>query len=373
MTVDPLTILHVLAPARQGGLENVVSALAAGHHARGHDVHVAAVLDIDATEHPLTAALESAKVPVHALRVATRAYVAERRALGEICRVLSPDVVHTHGYRADIVDSAVARRMGISTVTTVHGFTGGDLRNRLYEFVQVRTLTRFDAVVAVSRPIARLLQQRGVSANRVHTIANAWSQRTPPLARGPARLALGLEGSEVRLGFVGRLSSEKGADILLEAAALLDARVSVSFIGIGPQRDSLERRARELGLDNRVTWHGEVPDAARFLSAFDVMVLSSRTEGTPIILFETMAAGVPVVASAVGGIPDVVASGEAVLVPANDVEALASAIRQTIDDPVAAQRRASAARRVLHDRFRVEPWLTAYESVYRLVCKDDNA
>ena len=107
--------------------------------------------------------------------------------------------------------------------------------------------------------------------------------------------------------------------------------------------------------------------AARQFAAFDVFVLSSHTEGTPIVLFEAMAAGVPIVASRVGGVPDVVSSAEAVLVPPGDPVALAEAIRSIYRDDAAARARAQRARGRLLADFTVPPWITRYDAIYRLV------
>jgi glycosyltransferase involved in cell wall biosynthesis len=362
-----VVVLHVLAPAVFGGLERVVSALAAGHSAAGHDVHVAVVVDREVAWHPFVECLAGGPVAVHELRPPPRGYRPERRAIADLCRSLRPDVVHTHGYRADVVDAPAARGLGIATVTTVHGFTGGGWRNRLYEALQVRAFRRFDAVVAVSRPLATQLARQGVPAGRLHTLPNAWLPGPPPLSRDEARRALGVPMGGRRIGFVGRLSREKGPDVFLDGCALLnDPSVAFSVIGDGRERAALERLAVARGLADRLTWHGAVPDAARLLRAFDVLVISSRTEGTPILAFEAMAAGVPLVAAAVGGVPDVVTADEAILVPPEEPEQLASALQQALGDPDRARQRASAASRRLGARFAAGPWLAAYEAVYRL-------
>jgi glycosyltransferase involved in cell wall biosynthesis len=132
-------------------------------------------------------------------------------------------------------------------------------------------------------------------------------------------------------------------------------------------RRSLDAQAGALGLNGRIRWHGVVPDSARVLGAFDVCVLSSRTEGTPMVLFEAMAAGVPVVATAVGGVPDVVSSREAVLVPSDDPVVLADRIRDLYDNAGPARERARAARARLERDFAVAPWLARYEAIYREV------
>ena len=361
-----LSILHIVAPAQAGGLEEVVVALAAGLAARGHTVRVLALLDREGSRDPITRRLPGAGVEVVPTVLLGRAYARERAAVARACAVFRPDVVHTHGYRPDVLDGGVARRLGIPTVTTVHGFTGGDWKNRLYERLQIRAFRRFDAVAAVSRPIVERLVRAGVPRQRIHLLPNAWAGRPPALDRAAARRALGVPVEGFRIGWVGRLTAEKGADVFVEALARLgDVPVSVSIVGDGRERGPLEQRARELGLAERIAWHGLVADAAGLYRAFDVFVLSSRTEGTPIALFEAMAAGVPVIATRVGGVPDVVSPAEALLVPAEDPEALASAIRAVLGDPAAAAARAAAARARLEREFGMDPWLDRYEKLYR--------
>lgn len=386
------SVLHLLAPAPVGGLEAVVERIAGGQAARGTGVQVGPIVEPAARPHPLTARLEGAGVPVAPLVVPHRAYATEVRAVASLLDRLDPDVVHTHGYRADVVAGTVARRRGRATVSTVHGFTGGGGKNRLYEWLQRRSLARFDAVVAVSRPLGRDLRDGGVPPERLHVVPNAWRPTAEPLDRGEARRRLDLPGDAFVVGWVGRLSREKGADVLLRALARLGdggdagppaggpgggsdggagspedraAGVVASVVGEGPQEAALRELAAELGLSGRVRFHGTIPGAAELYRAFDVFALSSRTEGTPVSLFEAMEAGVPVVAARVGGVPDVVTERHARLVPPEDPGALALALQEVRRDPEGAGERARRARRRLREDFAVEPWLDRYEAVYR--------
>ena len=364
-------IMHITAPAAIGGLERVVHALSAGHAAQGLEVHLVAITDSPTHSEAFLAALGSRRVHTHIVRAPSRAYWRERAAVRSLCENVRPDVVHTHGYRPDVLSAGIANKLGIPTVTTVHGFTGGDFKNRMYEWLQVRAFRRFDAVVAVSDAMATDLARRGVPRDRLHTLVNAWNPRGVPRERSAARRALGLPTEGTVVGWVGRLSREKGADVLLEAfASLTGLDVQLSVVGEGRELSALRAQARSLGLDDRVRWHGAVPEAGQILTAFDVFVLSSRTEGTPIVLFEAMASEVPIVAAAVGGVPNVVTTGEAVLVPSDDSDALAAAIRTVVTDRGASQRRASAALRRLDQKFAVAPWLSAYEHLYRAVMRD---
>jgi glycosyltransferase involved in cell wall biosynthesis len=363
-----MVILHILAPGEVGGLERVVQALAAGHRAQGHRVCAALVIDPSRPEPPLLRSLSDRGIELFPILVGTRAYLAERAAIAALCDRLRPDVVHTHGYRPDVMDSGVARRRGIPTVTTVHGFTGGGSKNRLFEWVQRRAFRNFSGVIAVSEPLALTLRRAGVRSRALHVIRNAWDGGVTFADRETARRELGLAGDDLRIGWAGRLSPEKGPEVVLQALALLrDQPVSLSMLGDGAARARLQAQARSLGVAERVTWHGTVPDAARLFPAFDVFVLSSHTEGTPMVLFEAMAAGVPVVASEVGGVPDVLSSAHAWLVPPGNPRALADAVSGVLQQPAEGRRRVAAAGKRLASEFAVEPWLDRHEKLYRAV------
>jgi len=361
-----LSIIHVVAPAPFGGLEYVVQTLAAGQLAAGHSVSAIALTD-EGLVSPLIEQFEAAQVPVHRLSCG-RHYLRERRELMRAFQASRPRVVHTHGYRPDVQGGAAARELAVAAVSTVHGFTGGGIKNRLYERLQQRALRRFSAVVAVSRPLVERLVAAGVPRDRVHLVPNAYRLETEPLPPAAARAELGVAvgPGDFVIGWVGRLSSEKGPDVLVDALARVpDRRARAAFVGDGPDRAALEARATALGLADRIHWLGTVPRAARCYRAFDCFALSSRTEGTPIVLMEAMAARVPIVAAAVGGVPDVVSPSEALLVAADDPDALALALGQIAADPSGAAARAARAETRLRAERGVDGWLAAYDAVYR--------
>ncbi len=360
-----MKVLHVLAPARFGGLEAVVTALVTGQVRRSIEAHVAAVLDLSGRQPPLITTMAQRGVPLHLLARSGRDYLRQRRQLAALIVAERPHIVHTHGYHVDVLTAGLAHRLGAATVATVHGFTGGGPKNRLYEWLQMRALCRQDAVAAVSRPIRDRLVAAGVSSERVRLLPNAWVPEAPPHTPGTARLRLGVSNGSFHIGWVGRLSAEKDPEtVLLAVSRLRDPSIQLSFLGDGPERQRLEARAAELGLVGSVRFHGVMADAASLYSAFDLFVLSSRTEGTPIVLFEAMAATVPIVATRVGGVPDVVTESEALLVPPGSAEALAEAIRVVRDSPVAAKERARRTQLRLRSAFAELPWLQAYEELY---------
>lgn len=362
-----LSILHVTAPGPVGGLETVVRATATGLHRRGHRVGVIAVVEPGQPDHPFVASLRREGVETIQVNLPARAYVREVRRVGAKIRQFAPDVIHTHGSRADLLHLPTARWLGIPIATTLHGSSMRGGLAGLSERFQGILLKWFDAVVAVSSPLARELTDRGISPDRVHLIPNSPGTTVTPLPRQVARDHLGLGESDTPvIGWVGRLIPVKGGEVFLRAlAGLSGERWTGSMIGDGPERAVLEHLADELGIGNRVRFHGPMPDAAKYQSAFDLFVLSSHSEGIPMVVFEATAAGTPIVASAVGGIPDVLSDREAQLVPAGDVDALAGAIRASLNDLEGARERAVSSRERIGVEFSEEAWMERYEQLYR--------
>ena len=305
------------------------------------------------------------------LELGARAYRAERAAVMRLAASTAADLLHTHGYRSDVIGGSAGRGAGVPVVSTAHGFVGGTRRGRLNEWVQRRALRRADAVIAVSEPLRARLVASGIRPDRVHLIPNAWVPAAVPLGRAEARSALGISAGALAIGWVGRLGHEKGPDVLLDALALLGGTppgIEVSVIGEGREGPSLHART-DGWAGPPVRWHGVLPDASRYFPAFDLYVLSSRTEGTPISLLEAIAAGVPAVAAAVGGVPDVTGMDGALLVPPADPAALAAAIREAVSDPAAARERAARALKRLADHYAAEPWLDRHDALYQTLLR----
>jgi glycosyltransferase involved in cell wall biosynthesis len=331
---------------------------------------VAVVLSPGDEGNPFLRALKSDAVAVAEIIVGDRNYLGERTAVRELCERQKPDVVHTHGYRPDVVDAGVARGRGIAVISTCHGFIDAGFKGRIYQWAQRQALRRFDAVIAVSEPIAGRLLDAGVARSRIHLVPNAFAAAKEVLSRDAARRELGLPMDRPVIGWVGRLSREKGPDVAIDAFARTAlAGASLAVIGTGPDEASLRARAEVLGVADRVLWCGAVPDAGRFFPAFDAFLLSSRTEGAPMALLEAIASTVPVVATRVGGVPDIVDGDSGLLVENEDVEAMAAALAQTLTDPGNARARAVSARQLLDTRFNIEEWLSRYESIYRSVLR----
>jgi glycosyltransferase involved in cell wall biosynthesis len=250
-----------------------------------------------------------------------------------------------HGYKAGLVGLAAARLSGAAAVAVSHGFTAATLKVRAYEALDRACLRRMDRVVCVSAAQAARVRAAGVAAERVVVIRNAIDPEpfAHPEAADRARLAALLARPYRRVvGAAGRLSPEKGFGVLVAAAArVARAEPDVAFVlfGDGPLRGALARQIAAAGLEGRFVLAGFHADVVRFMPHWDLAVLPSFTEGLPNVVLEAYAAGTPVVASAVGGVPEIVTDGrDGYLVPPGDPAALARRILAVLQAPPEAGR-----------------------------------
>lgn len=361
-----MRILHLSAPASAGGLETVVTLLSSKMRDAGYDVHVGAMLTREeSTNHPFIAGLNSASVPVHVVQDGRRDYLRTLRGIVELASRLEVSVIHTHGPKADVLGALTARFLNVPHVLTLHGFVDIDGKQRLYRWMQLRTARSAAAVIAVSRSIVSRLADHDVVEN-VTLIPNAFRSSAEFLDRREAREYLGLREDSVVVGWVGRLSLEKGPDIFADAIALLPTRLEGVLVGDGPMRSLIERSAERTVLRERLRCVGTIPGASRLLRAFDVLALTSRSEGTPMIILEAMDAGVPIVAAKVGGVPDILSESEAYLFQPDNAVAAAAAIERAVGDASAASRARAAHDRLVRD-FAPGNWISAHAELYKSI------
>jgi glycosyltransferase involved in cell wall biosynthesis len=365
---ERIRVIQVVAPAAFGGLERVVAGLTRGLADRGHEVHVISIFDAGGRVHPLRLP-DSTGAVRHTLEIPRRRYDREVAEVRRLCQRIGRSVIHTHGYRPDVIDGPWLGPKKYPYVSTVHGFTGGGTKNRLFEWLQVRSYRGFDAVVAVSGALRQQLANSGVPHAKLETIPNAWpGNDAPMLSRREARERLGVPSDLPVIGWVGRLSLEKGPDVFVKALAHLnDKPWLAAVLGTGAAGSTLRDIAIASGVSDRINWCGNVAEAGTYFRAFDLFVLSSRTEGTPIALLEAMAAGVPVVATAVGGVPDVLGSDGGILVRSEDAGGLAAAMTMMLDNPDRAKSYVDVATSRLQTNFSRAVWIDSYERLYHRI------
>jgi glycosyltransferase involved in cell wall biosynthesis len=265
------------------------------------------------------------------------------REIADLIRATAADALICHGYKAHILGRFAARRAGVPAVAVSRGWTGETPKVKLYEWLDRRHLRFMDHVVCVSEgQAAKVRRWCRVPAARLSVIRNSARLAAFEAAHPDARARLlaffpkGAPVARVVLG-AGRFSPEKGFGVLVDAArAVCEAHpdAGVVLFGEGALREALERRVGELNLTGRVVLPGFRTDLDSLIGAADVVVLPSYTEGLPNVALEASAAGVPVVATAVGGTPEAVADGATgFLVPPGAPAALADRINRLLGAP----------------------------------------
>ena len=314
--------------------------------------------------------------PVHDLGVGRRMY-GPRGARGLLrlihhVRAFRPDVIHGYLLSGSLFAALAGRACGVRAVVlakrNVDAFEPG--RRIAMHRLAHRLSTH---VTAVSRAVAESSVALGVPRDRITVIPNGVdTARFGPAPGGgvaaSASEAARRSAAAPLIGSVGCLAPRKDYGTLLEALALLARRgreFEVLLVGDGAERGTLESQARALGLAGRVRFAGERSDVERLLPTMDVFVLSSREEGIPNALLEAMASGRPVVATAVGGTPEIVAAGESGwLVPPASPGPLADALEEALSNPVEAARRGATARRVAVDELDISKMVARHEEFY---------
>ncbi len=272
------------------------------------------------------------------------------------------DLLQTHSYKANVVGALISswmRRDGTRWVAYLHGTTNENLKIRIYYALELWAIRHADGIVPVSESIGRVVATRlGRSRAHLEVISNAWLPEAAPdrRTREQARRDLAASNDAIVIGVVGRLSHEKGQGILIEALARLkDQNVLALLIGEGPDEPELKRRVGELGLNGRVRFMGYRNDMTAIYAGMDLAVIPSLSEGIPNVALEAMGRGIPLIASAVGGLPEMVTDHKSgLLVPSGDADALARAIRFLIDRPEDRSRIGEGGRAAAEARFSMD-------------------
>ena len=289
-------------------------------------------------------------------------------------RRLRPAILHTYNLAA-LEYSFTAALAGVPVrIHAEHGRDAGDPAgvNKKHNFLRRRMVPFIDRFIPVSDDLQRWLTQVvGIPAAKTKLIANGVD--TARFTRQPAGPGDSpWQAGDFVIGTVARIQDIKNHRGLVEAferlRALLPqhrAHLRLSIIGDGPLMPALRAQVAAAGLDDVVWLAGARTDIPQLLHTFSLFCLPSLAEGTPVSLLEAMACGLPVVASRVGGIPEVVTEGEhGYLVPPSDTEALATALGRYVADPDLARRHGDAARRRIEQRFGMDAMLSAYLGLY---------
>lgn len=293
------------------------------------------------------------------------------RGIAGAARAVGATVLHCHQY-TPFVYGALSRvaRPGLRVIFTEHGRLSDappSPKRRLINPLLAHAATR---IVSVSHDLKRHMVGEGLPAARIDVVHNGIEVGPPriPATAAALRHELGIPADAIVVGTVARLDPVKHLQTLLEAVATVGARgrpVVALVVGDGPERGRLESEARSRGLSGEVHFLGHRDDARRYLQAMDIYVNSSVSEGISLTILEAMAAGLPVIATAVGGTPEIVDDAVGRLVPGRDAAALADAIALLAIHADTRGSLGAAARSRVVERFTIESMVNRYFDLYR--------
>jgi glycosyltransferase involved in cell wall biosynthesis len=364
---SPLRIVQLVETLELGGLERVVVDLASEQQRTGHRVTILCYFD----EGPLANIAKTAGVDVIALHRTKGFTSASLRALVAAIRTLRPDILHTHGnsFHHYGVAAALGARVPV-LVNTRHG-SGAWHISLTHRCLYWASVPFTDAFIGCARAVQdRLLRLPGLSRSKALVVPNGIRlDRFFPTPEDPP------PGPALRFGTVGNLRDEKDHATLIRAFARVRAALpgaTLRIVGRGQRLSAIEKQIQDLSLSGAITLE-ESNDTAPFYREIDVFVLSSVTEGMPLVVMEAMASGLPIVSTRVGGVPEIAPEHSvASYCPSKDPAALAQIMLATALDPNLPARRA-AARRYALLHFSHELMQLRYLSVYRQLSRARSA
>jgi glycosyltransferase involved in cell wall biosynthesis len=362
-----MTILHIISSSGMYGAEAVILNMSRTLNRSGH----CSVLGVfsNSSNPNLQLHAAAAKEGIESNLIPCKGQI-DRRALATIRELAvrtGADIVHAHGYKADIYVYLALRAQHIPLVSTCHNWIDRDLSVSLYGALDRFVLRNYMRVVAVSNEVKHRLLKAGVREEEIRLIRNGIDLRLFDNAH-PILRSDSTADHPLMVGLVGRLSKEKGVDIFIRAAAHVLVklpRARFLVIGEGPDRERLELLIDELQIRESLQILGHRDDMPSIYASLDLMVSSSRQEGLPMAILEGMANRLPLVATAVGEVPTIVLDGQTgVLVPAESVEALSEGILDLLRDPAKRTRFGMAARQLIEEEFSAERMTADYLRVY---------
>jgi glycosyltransferase involved in cell wall biosynthesis len=368
-----MIIAHVLSSFGLGGQEKVALDLATKQRGAGH--FVVAVSLATPPEGPIAREFQRAGVRTETVAKGDGVDASLPMRLAALLRSERVDVVHTHNPHALIYGAPAAGLARAAIVHTKHGANPDVPRRRWLRRV---ASTLVDACVAVTPALAAVARRdQDCNPELLHVIPNGIDmQRFTPRAEARARIRaeLGIPGDAWVVGTVGRLAPEKDQALLIDAMApLLDERRQLVIVGDGGEREALRQRVNQTLRGAYVHLTGARDDVESMLAAFDVFALSSKTEGLPLVLLEAMATELPVISSAVGGIPDVVRhDSTGILFPSGDKNALTKELVRLFGSPELGKRIGTAGRLAVTETHSLERMFESYDALYRSVVAKSN-
>jgi len=364
-----MKILHLISSGGFFGAENVLLKIACLFN-QGENQSIVCAFDDERNPH--LEVIEKAKglgLPTHTINNKGRFDIGVIFKLKRYLTENKINILHTHNYKSDIIGAFAAKLAGMSLVCTAHGFTDVTSTVSAYEKID-RFILKFwfDRVVVMSDKMLPKL-----SENKKKVIHNGIDvslyEKSALEYRNEIRKKYGIESGEILIGTVGRLSKEKNQLLFLKALKQVMKKhpnVKALIVGDGPEKDSLLKYVDDEDLKENIIFPGIINDILPVYQALDIFVLSSITEGVPITILEAMASKVPVIATNVGGIPEIISGRDkGMLVESNNLDNLTTALTILIEDKEKRDFLSNNAFEHIKENYSLSQMFKAYEGIYR--------
>jgi glycosyltransferase involved in cell wall biosynthesis len=326
--------------------------------------------------HPSNQFIDAARAAGIEVDVIAETFQFDPRVISQLAAVLrrrNPDIIQTHGIKGHFLLWMSRLHMDRRWLAFHHGYTAENLKMHFYNTLNRVSLPAANRVITVCNPFAEMLANRGVDKSNIEVLPNSIENSAPVSAEevGNLRKQLEIRPDERVLVTIGRFSTEKGHSDLISAMARLtqmlpDVSIRHVLVGDGLERHNVEHAAAAAGIRSRFIFAGYHQDVRPFYALADIYVLSSHSEGSPNVLLEAMTAGVPIVATAVGGVPETVRHEEtALLVEPHHPEQLAEAVARLLNDDSLRRVFAGAASRDVANRFSPDAYRRNLISIYQ--------
>ncbi len=365
-----LKVLHLISSNGLFGAEKVLLDLAGMDHGERRTAYVGAMRNMHNPHLEIIGEADKRGLNTVIFDSRGRFDLAAIWKVAGFLRKNKTDIIHTHNYKSDIIGFLASRITGTRWIATNHVWHGIDKKLKMYELLDGFILRFAEKVIAVSEDIRSDLLKKGIDSKKVMLIHNGIDTASfENGSRGNTlKTAFGIKDSEIVVTAVGRLSTEKGHDVLLHAAEkVLAVKNNIKFliVGDGPLKDSLRSMVRKLQLEDKVIFTGIRQDMPEIYAMSDILVNSSFIEGLPLTILEAMASKVTIIATRVGAVPSVIRHNEAgLLVNAGDASELAGALESLIADREKRIRFAEAAYKTVQERFTLKAMTDRYGDIY---------
>lgn len=371
-----INVMHLRSGSGKGlyGAESVIVSICKNIDKKNFDCVVVCFQDPRISKITLIDEAQIIGIPAEIIKLENRIDLSAVFKLRALLDKYDIDILHCHDYKANFIGLLASKSKEVKLVTTLHGWLRAGARERFYEYADSFLIKNFNQIIAISEDIKKSVSKSSILQKKTIVIHNAVDTdyfKEKIAVDINYKKKLKIEKNVNIIGTVGRLSAEKGQSYLIEAAKeVIDAYPDTVFLiaGEGLLKKPLASMVSSIGLQNHIIFTGLIPqnEMRKTYSLFDIFVLPSLREGFGLALIEAMAMGIPVTATNVGGIPEIIEDGKTgYLVPPADANAISKAVIALLSDKAKAESMAKAGQNFVREEASIHKFISRIEEVYR--------